>query len=136
MDERGRYLVYSVTKTFLGVLCLRLELELEAPVATWIDDVRLPRATLRQLLNHTSGIPDYGRLPEYGVAVRDTPSEPWSDAELLARALASDPDFEPGSEIGLGPGIESNRDQVCSIHHSVNSRQRPSAASRITQRLL
>ena len=96
MDERGRHLVYSVTKTFLGVLCLRLELDLEAPVASWIDDARLPRATLRQLLNHTSGIPDYGRLPEYSAAVRDTPSEPWSDEELLARALASGPDFEPG----------------------------------------
>ena len=96
MDERGRYLVYSVTKTFLGVLCLRLELELEAPVATWIDDPRLPRASLRQLLSHTSGIPDYGRLPEYAAAVRASPSEPWSDEELLARALAAGPDFEPG----------------------------------------
>jgi len=47
VDERGRYLVYSVTKTFLGVLCLRLEFELEAPVATWVDDPRLPRASLR-----------------------------------------------------------------------------------------
>jgi D-alanyl-D-alanine carboxypeptidase len=99
VDERGRYLVYSVTKTFLGVLCLRLELDLEAPVATWIDDARLPRATLRQLLNHTSGVPDYGpgRLPAYGDAVRSTPSEPWSDEELLARALAPGPDFEPGA---------------------------------------
>ena len=96
MDERGRYLVYSVTKAFLGVLCLRLELELEAPVATWIDDPRLPRASLRQLLNHTSGIPDYGRLPEYAAAVRESPSEPWNDEELLARALAAGPDFEPG----------------------------------------
>ena len=96
MDERGRHLVYSVTKTFLGVLCLRLELDLEAPVATWIDDPRLPRATLRQLLDHTSGIPDYGRLPEYRQAVQTTPSEPWDDEELLARALASGPDFEPG----------------------------------------
>ena len=34
-------------------------------VATWIDDQRLPHATLRQLLDHTSGIPDYGRLPAY-----------------------------------------------------------------------
>ena len=96
MDERGRHLVYSVTKTYLAVLCLRLELELDAPVATWIDDDRLPPATLRQLLNHTSGIPDYGRLPEYGAAVRDSPSEPWSDEELLARALAAGVDFEPG----------------------------------------
>ena len=96
MDERGRHLVYSVTKTFLGVLCVRLELDLEAPVATWIDDPRLPRATLRQLLDHTSGIPDYGRLPAYGQAVQATPSEPWDDEELLARALANGPDFEPG----------------------------------------
>lgn len=98
MDERGRHLVYSVTKTFLGVLCLRLELDLEAPVASWIDDHRLPRASLRQLLNHTSGIPDYGpgRLTAYGEAVRSSPSEPWSDEELLARALALGPDFEPG----------------------------------------
>lgn len=97
MDERGRHLVYSVTKTFLGVLCLRLELDVEAPVATWIDDPHLPRATLRQLLNHTSGIPDYGRLPEYAAAVRDRPSDPWSDEELLARSLAGGLDFEPGA---------------------------------------
>ena len=96
VDERGSHLVYSVTKTFLGVLCLRLELDLDSPVASWIDDDRLPRASLRQLLNHTSGIPDYGRLPAYGDAVRDSPSEPWSDDELLERALASGPDFEPG----------------------------------------
>ena len=96
MDERDRYLVYSVTKTFLGVLCLRLELDLDAPAAAWIDDARLPHVTLRQLLNHTSGIPDYGRLAEYGAAVRDTPSDPWSDEELLARALAAGPEFEPG----------------------------------------
>jgi D-alanyl-D-alanine carboxypeptidase len=97
VDERGRHLVYSVTKTFLGVLCLRLELDLEEPIATWIDDARLPRITLRQLLNHTSGIADYSRLPAYGAAVRDTPSEPWSDEELLACALAAGPDFEPGA---------------------------------------
>ena len=97
MDGPARYLVYSVTKTFLGVLCLRLELDLEAPVATWIDDPRLPPASLRQLLNHTSGIPDYCRLPEYAAAVHEHPSDPWDDDELLARALAQGPDFEPGA---------------------------------------
>ena len=100
MDEPGRHLVYSITKTFLGVLCLRLELDLEAPVGTWIDDRRLPPATLGQLLNHTSGIPDYGRLPEYAAAVRDAPSDPWSDEELLTRAIAGGPDFAPGGGWG------------------------------------
>jgi D-alanyl-D-alanine carboxypeptidase len=96
VGEQGRHLVYSVTKSYLAVLCLRLELDLDAPLATWLDDRRLPPASLRQLLNHTSGIPDYGRLPEYGAAVRDSPAEPWSDDELLARALANGLDFEPG----------------------------------------
>ncbi|MGZ8782079.1 MAG: serine hydrolase domain-containing protein [Gaiellaceae bacterium] len=96
MDERARHLVYSVTKTFLGVLCLRLELDLDAPVGTWLDDPRLPPVSLRQLLNHTSGIPDYGRLPEYGEAVSTSPSTPWSDDELIARALARGADFGPG----------------------------------------
>ena len=97
VDGHARQLVYSVTKAFLGVLCLRLELDLSAPAANWIDDARLPRATLRQLLNHTSGIPDYGRLPEYGSAVRDHPGRPWSDEELLARSLACGVDFAPGA---------------------------------------
>lgn len=96
MDESGRTLVYSVTKTFLAVLCLRLELELEAPVRTWIDDARLPAVSLRELLSHTGGIPDYGRLPEYAAAVRSSPGEPWGDEELLSRALAQGPDFAPG----------------------------------------
>jgi D-alanyl-D-alanine carboxypeptidase len=97
VDEPARYLVYSVTKTFLGVLCLRLELDLDAPVATWIDDPRLPSASFRQLLNHTSGIPDYCRLPEWTAAVSERPSDPWDDDELLARVLAHGPDFEPGT---------------------------------------
>ncbi|MFL5249467.1 MAG: serine hydrolase domain-containing protein [Myxococcales bacterium] len=96
MDGNGHHLVYSVTKTFIGVLCLRLELDLEAPVAIWLEDARLPAASLRQLLNHTSGIPDYARLPEYARAVRECPAEPWTDEELLARALDGGCDFEAG----------------------------------------
>jgi D-alanyl-D-alanine carboxypeptidase len=96
VDGNGRHLVYSVTKTFIGVLCLRLELDLEAPIGTWLEDAALPRASLRQLLNHTSGIPDYGRLPEYGRAVRESPAEPWTDEELLGRALDGGVDFRPG----------------------------------------
>ena len=101
MDERGRHLVYSVTKTFLGVLCLRLDLDLEAPVATWIDDERLPRATLRQLLNHTSGIPDYGRLPEYAAAVRDTPSEPWRRRGAARPVARRRPRLRAGRGLGV-----------------------------------
>ena len=65
-------------------------------VATWLGDPRLPAVSLRRLLDHTSGIPDYGRLPAYAEAVRTSPSQPWDDEELLTRALAQGPDFAPG----------------------------------------
>jgi D-alanyl-D-alanine carboxypeptidase len=97
VDEPPRHLVYSVTKTFLAVPCLRLELELAAPARSWLDDPALPDVSLVQLLNHTSGIPDYGRLPEYVEAVRSHPSDPWEDEEVVARALAAPGGFAPGA---------------------------------------
>ena len=36
-------------------------------------------------------------MPEYSAAVRDSPSEPWEDEELLERALSQGPDFAPGA---------------------------------------
>lgn len=99
-DPDAPHLVYSVTKSFMAAAFLRLadagRLALDDPLYAWIDDARLPRVSLRQLLDHTSGIPDYGRLPDYHAAVRERPLDPWSDEELLARALAPGFDFPPG----------------------------------------
>jgi D-alanyl-D-alanine carboxypeptidase len=92
-----RFLVYSLTKTYLAVVVLRLGLDLDERIRDRFDDPRLPDATLRQLLGHTSGIPDYGRLPAYGDAVRARTDHAWSDDELLAAALAETPAFAPGA---------------------------------------
>jgi D-alanyl-D-alanine carboxypeptidase len=97
----GSYLVYSVTKSFVGALFVRLAetgaLDLDDPLARWLADARVPAAvTLRHLLLHTSGVPDYARVPEYAAAVRASPGRPWSDEELLGRALAVGVDFAPG----------------------------------------
>jgi D-alanyl-D-alanine carboxypeptidase len=64
-----RFRVASVTKTFTAVLVLQLVdagvLTLDDTVGRWLDDpvvARIPnvdRITLRQLLNHTSGVYDY-----------------------------------------------------------------------------
>jgi D-alanyl-D-alanine carboxypeptidase len=100
-DAERRFLVYSVTKSYLAVLALLLaderRLDLDDPVTGWVDDPRLPDVPLRRLLDHTAGIPDYGRLPEYRGAVRAAPGEAWSDAELLGRALERGLDFPPGA---------------------------------------
>jgi D-alanyl-D-alanine carboxypeptidase len=91
-----RGLVYSITKTFLAVVVLRLGVVLDARIRAVFDDSRLPDATLRQLLDHTSGVPDYGRQAAYAEAVRTRPDRAWSDEELLAAALAEPPAFRPG----------------------------------------
>ncbi len=90
-SSEPRYLIYSLTKTFIAVLFCHLadrgELSLDDRLGAFVADPRLPDVTLRQLLDHTAGIPDYGDAA-YAAAVRERPTEPWSDEELLAHALA------------------------------------------------
>jgi D-alanyl-D-alanine carboxypeptidase len=97
----GQYLIYSVTKIFIALTYLgyadRNLLSLDDPVSAWLP-IDLPRGvTLRRLLNHTAGIPDYGRLPEYHQAVMSHPGTPWTDEEFLKRAMTSGLEFEPGT---------------------------------------
>ncbi|UFS68938.1 beta-lactamase family protein [Geomonas sp. RF6] len=95
------FLAYSCTKTVIAALVLLLcesgRTALSAPLARWFPAV--PEAsdiTLRHLLNHTSGLPDYGTLAAYHEAVQTSPSTPWSAAEFVERTLAQGMLFRPG----------------------------------------
>ena len=62
--------IYSITKTLTAICALRLaelgSLPLDADVRQWLPEVNLPAAmTLTHLLRHTSGLREYGPLPEY-----------------------------------------------------------------------
>lgn len=66
--------IYSLTKTYLAALTLlaagTCRLSLNTPVRRFYPDVPgAQEITLRHLLQHTSGLPDYGGLPEYRAAV-------------------------------------------------------------------
>jgi len=93
--------IYSITKTLTAICALRLSergaLNLTDPVAAWCSDVDLRGdVTVAHLLRHTSGLGDYGPLPEYHDAVRSHPSDPWSRRQFLDAVLPRGLCFEPG----------------------------------------
>lgn len=96
------FVLYSITKTFLAAAALRLVsrglLELDVGVGRWLPWApHGERITLRHLLQHTSGLPDYGPLAAYHAAVR-AGEAPWTDAEFLERTGASTLRSVPGVE--------------------------------------
>ena len=84
---------WSFSKTVLAaaalVLVERRKVDLDVPVAG-------QRYTLRHLLQHTSGLPDYGPNLDYHRAVAAGES-PWSIDELLRRVNAPTLLFAPGT---------------------------------------
>jgi len=87
VKPNDRFRIYSITKTFTATIVFQLVdegiLTLDDTVAMWLDEPevgRIPnveRATIRQVLNHTSGIYDFGD---------DDDSPFWDDAFLGAEA--------------------------------------------------
>ena len=91
----------SITKTFTAALLLKLRAEgkvsLDSPVSTYVTGV--PRGdvmTVRQLLNHTSGLFDYTECDAFWSAVEKNPAHVWKPADLVALAATKAPYFEPG----------------------------------------
>jgi len=100
--EEPAYLAYSITKTFTAALVLQLRdqrrLALDDRLGRWFSSVPgSDRISLRQLLNHTAGIPDYGALASYHEAVRASPASAWSFERFAAETFDKGLQFEPGS---------------------------------------
>ena len=88
-----RFLLYSITKTMAAVAALQLvgagRLDLDDDLGAWLPEFAPAREfTLRHLLQHTSGLPDYGGSREYHEAVR-AGGPPWTEDEFLDRTEAS-----------------------------------------------
>ncbi len=99
--EEPTFLAYSITKTFMAALVLKLceegRLSLEDPLARWFPRiVHAERISLRQLLNHTAGIPDYGGVSAYHQGVSCSPSTPWSFQQFAAATFDKGLLFAPG----------------------------------------
>ncbi|MEU6876989.1 serine hydrolase domain-containing protein [Streptomyces sp. NPDC046712] len=113
--ERGgkdHYRVGSITKTFVATVLLQLQaegrLDLDDPVEKWLPGVVRGnghdgrKITVRQLLNHTSGVYSVTSDPGFqekvfGPAFLEHRYDTWTPEQLVAIAMTHQPDFAPGT---------------------------------------
>jgi len=93
--------IASNTKTFIAVLILKLKeqslINLDDSIYHWIPNYQYidTAITVRQLLNHTSGIYDITTKPGYADSILSNPNRIWTTQELLTRFLSA-PYFPKG----------------------------------------
>ena len=107
MKPENLQYIQSVAKTYMAVAILKLfeegKIELDAPITKYLPGkykTRIRNAgqiTVRMLLNHTSGIPEYVTDPEYTATVLLTPQKVVNMDEVLQCLDNEEPLFKPGS---------------------------------------
>lgn len=94
----------SNTKTFISTLLMKLsehhQVDLNDTIGTWVSGYAHINGavTIKQLLNHTSGIADYLENSIIMDSLNSHPGKFWERAELLQ--LTPAPYFSPGASIG------------------------------------
>lgn len=96
-----RFRIASITKQFTAALVLQLaeegKIRLDGKITDYLPDYRKDtggRVTVHQLLNHTSGIPDY----------KNVASNPYSAIDFVKKHVSGDLEFEPGSKYKYNNG--------------------------------
>ena len=96
-----RFRIASITKTFTATVILQLvdegKLDLEASPNKYMgNEPQTAGVTIRQLLNHTSGLFDYLEDQNFLEMAEQEPLRKWQPQELLDFAFAHQPYFAPG----------------------------------------
>jgi D-alanyl-D-alanine carboxypeptidase len=99
----AQFRVASITKMFVATVVLQLvqegRIRLDDPLTDYLPEFRQGNgASIRQLLNHTSGIPDYERVEDLNENVVAHRDRRWSTQELLHLMSSVRPDFPPGTD--------------------------------------
>jgi CubicO group peptidase (beta-lactamase class C family) len=97
-----KFRIGSVTKQFTAALILQLveegKIKLDGKISDYLTDYRKDtggKVTIHQLLNHTSGIPDYTHRPDFSAEIS---RNPYSVADFVKKFASGDLEFEPGSK--------------------------------------
>ena len=98
-----RFVLASTTKTVTATMILDLveqgRLSLTTTLATFYP--QLPNAsqiTVRMLLDHTSGLPDYSNSSTISNLINNDPSHRWARSEIIAALAKMSPAFAPGKQ--------------------------------------
>lgn len=88
IDENTLFQIGSITKSFTAALVLQLEkdhkINLSDSLTTWLPEYsKWKQVTIDQMLNMTSGLPNYSNAPVWGAHVYNDPTYAWKDAELI-----------------------------------------------------
>ncbi|WP_216360413.1 serine hydrolase domain-containing protein [Marinobacter sp. es.048] len=112
MTSESRMLAASIGKTFVAATMVSLAqeraIDLDAPLSTWLGQnnwfQRLPNhrsLTIRQLLSHTSGLPNHVYLPAFVETVSERwpePGNPFTPETLVRFVLDAEALFPPGEQ--------------------------------------
>ncbi|MAD88491.1 MAG: serine hydrolase [Pseudoalteromonas sp.] len=98
----GKFKIASITKQFTAMLILQLveqkKLKLDAKLIEYYPDYRADtgsKITIRQLLNHTSGLGNFFQLEGYkAVEARN----PYTLDEFISKFCSEDLNFKPGTQ--------------------------------------
>ncbi|MDJ1500087.1 serine hydrolase domain-containing protein [Xanthocytophaga agilis] len=98
----------SIAKTYTAVVIMKLvetqKIDLDSPISQYLDTNIYKKigngdkATVRQLLNHTSGIRDYVSEINYNTDILNNPMAKYSTDKYLGYIYTKEPYFEPGTD--------------------------------------
>ena len=101
LAENSVFYIYSITKTFTSVIILKLVeegfIDLDRPANNYSGKLKtVASITIRQLLNHTSGLPNYTELEDYASDVEVYPDKPWPEQRIVELLQPESLDFVSG----------------------------------------
>lgn len=103
LDETRLTRIGSMTKSFVAVVTLQLvaegKIDLESRLDAYLPNTNAIFApvTIRQLLQHTSGLGSYTDNNDFWIALDASPKKVWAQSELLAFAAAQPVTGAPGA---------------------------------------
>ena len=143
LDKESQYFIASTTKLYISAITLRLReqgrLSLDDPISRYIDGQVLDKLlifkgldyssqiTIRQLLAHTSGLPDYfQQKKKSGKSLQDELTsgidQYWSFEQVIDEVKKMKPQFKPG-EKGQALYSDTNYQLLGRIIESITSKQ-------------